>query len=217
MDIEAIVKSRFTTKVFDPARKIEPAIIQKIETLLRYSPSSTNAQPWHFFMVGTEEGKAKVLQSMTGRYGFNAEKVKMASHVVVMCSRATIDEAYLASVLAQEDKDGRLPDEAARQAQANGRAYFVNRHRYELRDAQHWMDKQVYLALGFLLLGAAALGVDACPIEGFDQVAMDEALGLRAQNLGSTVVVALGYHASDDFNAALPKSRMSDDAVLTRL
>jgi len=73
------------------------------------------------------------------------------------------------------------------------------------------------LALGFLLLGAAAMGVDACPIEGFDQGAVDEALGLREQGLSSTVIVALGFRAADDFNAKLPKSRLPVEQVITRL
>ena len=217
MNIEEIVKTRYTSKVFDPARKIAPELIEKIETILRYSPSSTNAQPWHFFIVGSEEGKARLLKAATGRYAFNGEKIKDCSHAVVMCHRATIDEAHLQDVLAQEEKDGRFADEKAKEGQHQGRSYFVNRHRFELRDAQHWMDKQVYLALGFLLLGAATLGIDACPIEGFDQVALDEELGLRAKNLNSSVIVALGYHSDADFNATTPKSRLPFGTIITRL
>jgi len=217
MDIEQLVKTRYTSKAFDPSRKIEPAVIEKIETILRYSPSSTNAQPWHFFIVGTDEGKARLMRGMTGRYAFNGEKIKNASHAALMCHRAVIDEAHLLDVLAQEEKDGRFVDAKAKEGQHQGRSYFVNRHRFELRDAQHWMDKQVYLALGFLLLGAATLGIDACPIEGFDQVALDEELGLRAKNLNSSVIVALGYHSDADFNAGVPKSRLETEKVITRL
>ena len=63
----------------------------------------------------------------------------------------------------------------------------------------------------------AALGVDACPIEGFDQGAVDAALGLREQGLSSTVIVALGFRAKDDFNAKLPKSRLPASEVITTL
>ena len=51
---------------------------------------------------------------------------------------------------------------------------------------------------------AGVLGIDACPIEGFDMKAMDEELGLRARGLTSSVIVALGYRAAEDFNAKLP-------------
>lgn len=217
MDIASILTKRYTAKAFDPDRKIDPAIVAQIEMLLRYSPSSTNFQPWHFIIAETEQGKARVAKATVGRYAFNSEKITKASHVVVLCARATIQDQDLAAVLSQEDKDGRFADPQAKETQHQGRSYFVNRHRFELRDAAHWMDKQVYLALGFLLLGAATLGVDACPIEGFDQVALDEELGLRSQNLNSTVIVALGYHSDADFNANLPKSRLPADAVLTKI
>ena len=77
------------------------------------------------------------------------------------------------------------------------------------------MEKQTYLALGTLLLGAAALEVDATPMEGFDAKALDDELGLRERGLTSVVIVSLGYHAAGDFNATLPKSRLASEAVFT--
>ena len=56
----------------------------------------------------------------------------------------------------------------------NTRHMFVNIHRYEQKDAQHWMEKQTYLNLGTILLGAAALGLDAVPLEGIDAKALNE-------------------------------------------
>jgi nitroreductase/dihydropteridine reductase len=88
-------------------------------------------------------------------------------------------------------------------------------HRSELQDTQQWMEKQVYLALGSLLLGAAALEVDATPIEGFDRAVLDEVLCLRGKGLSSVVLAALGYRSEDDFNASLPKSRLPEDEIFT--
>ena len=55
-----------------------------------------------------------------------------------------------------------------KQATHGGRTYFANIHRYELKDLSHWMDKQVYLNMGSFLLGVAAMGIDALPMEGVD-------------------------------------------------
>lgn len=217
MNIAHYATRRYTTKAFDPARKIEHSTVEQLETLLRYSPSSTNAQPWHFVIASSDEGKARIAKASTGFYSFNEAKIRNASHVVVFCTRAAIDDAHLQQVLAQEDSDGRFDSDEARAGQHRGRAHFVNMHRFERRDAVHWMEKQVYLAVGTLLLGAATLEVDACPIEGFDQKQLDEELGLREQGLVSAVIVALGYRAADDFNARLPKSRLPVDTVITRL
>ncbi|MBV1775292.1 oxygen-insensitive NAD(P)H nitroreductase [Burkholderiaceae bacterium DAT-1] len=217
MNIAELVTTRRTTKAFDPARKIAPETFAQIETLLRYSPSSTNSQPWHFVIASDEAGKALIAKACGDTFAFNDAKVRNASHVIAFCTRATIDESYLATLLDQETTDGRLGDDTARANQHKGRARFVNMHRFERRDAQHWMEKQTYLALGTLLLGAAALGVDACPIEGFDNVTLDDVLGLRDKGYTSSVLVALGYSSADDFNAKLPKSRLPAETIFTRL
>lgn len=217
MDIVKILNERYTTKVFDRTKKIPQEQIEKIEAILRKSPSSTNAQPWHFFIASTEDGKARIAKAATGRYIFNAAKITEASHVVVLCARAAIDEAYLRQVLEAEAKDGRFANEELKKGQHDGRSYFVNMHRYERRDAQHWMEKQVYLATGALLVGAAALGIDSCTMEGFDQAALDAELGLRDKGLISSVVVSLGYRAAEDINAKLPKSRLPLADVITEI
>ncbi len=217
MHIDEYAKARYTTKAFDPARRIPQDQVTQIETLLRFSPSSTNVQPWHFFIAGTDEGKERIAKATTGFYSFNAPKVLNASHVVVFCTRNNVDEAHLQAVLAQEDKDGRFHDAATRDGWHGGRSYFVNMHRFELRDVQHWMEKQVYLALGTLLYSVSLLGIDACPMEGFDQRILDQELDLRTIGCTSSVIVPLGYRAADDFNAKLPKSRLPGEAILTRL
>ena len=217
MNIAAIATSRRTAKAFDPSRKLSAEHVEQIETLLRYSPSSVNSQPWHYVIAASDAGKARLAKATTGTYAFNEPKLRNASHVVVLCTRAIIDEPYLATLLEQEARDGRFASDEARGVQQRGRGYFVGMHRFEKRDAQHWMEKQVYLALGTLLFGAAALGIDACPIEGFDQAVLDAELGLRDKGYTSAVLVALGYRGADDFNAALPKSRLPQEQVITRL
>ncbi len=75
------------------------------------------------------------------------------------------------------------------------------------------MEKQVYLNVGTLLLGASTLEIDAVPIEGF----VDEEFGLREKGYTSVVIVPLGYHAEDDFNAKTPKSRWDAETVFTEI
>lgn len=217
MNITHHSKTRYTTKSFDPNFKLSADQVNDVETLLRYSPSSTNAQPWHFFLASTPEGKARVAKATSGFYSFNEPKVLQASHVVVFCSRTQVDESYLQTVLKQEAQDGRFATPEAAQGQHRGRSFFVDMHRHELRDATHWADKQVYLAVGTLLLGVSTLGIDSCPIEGFDSKILDEELALREKGLVSTVIVALGRRTDDDFNAKLPKSRLSASTVITHI
>ncbi|MCS6176461.1 oxygen-insensitive NAD(P)H nitroreductase [Shewanella baltica] len=215
-DLSFFAKKRYTTKAFDPTKTIPAEKIADIKTLLQFSPSSVNSQPWHFVLASTAEGKALIAQA-TENYAFNTQKILNASHVVVLCTRTQLDEAYLLQILEQEEKDGRLANEEAKQAQHNGRSFFANMHKFEMKDAQHWMEKQVYLALGTLMLGASVLDIDTCPIEGFDATKMNQVLGLREQGLCACVVVAMGYHAEDDFNAKLPKSRLEQEVIFTEI
>lgn len=217
MDISRIASRRYTTKAFDPEKRIDPALMEQIETLLRLAPSSTNSQPWHFVIAASDEGKARIARATTGPYGSNEPKVLNASHVIVLCARTALDDGHLQRVLEQEEQDGRFNTPEAKEATRRGRGFYVHLHREELHDTPHWMEKQVYIALGALLMGAAALEIDACPIEGFDRVALDEALGLGERGLTAVVMAALGYRSTDDFNAALPKSRLPAEEIFTCL
>ncbi|MFV7785309.1 oxygen-insensitive NAD(P)H nitroreductase [Shewanella marisflavi] len=207
---------RYTTKAFDPNRKIDQEKIEEIKQLLRMSPSSTNSQPWHFVLASTDEGKAKIAEA-TNDFAFNTPKILNASHVLVLCAKTSMDDAHLQKLLEQEAADGRFADEQAKQGQHNGRSFFVNMHRVELKDAQHWMEKQVYLAMGTLLLGASLLDIDACPIEGFNATKLNQVLDLPAQGYAATVVVSLGYRSEEDFNAKLPKSRLPIETLFTEI
>ncbi|MCW8927991.1 MAG: oxygen-insensitive NAD(P)H nitroreductase [Gammaproteobacteria bacterium] len=215
MDIVRIATQRYTTKAYDPHKRIGAAQLEQLMTLLRLAPSSVNSQPWHFVIAGREETKTRIARATTGPYAANEQKVLNASHVVVLCARAELDDAHLARILAQEEQDGRFTTAEGKAAQMKGRGFYVDLHRNELHDTRHWLEKQVYLALGTLLLGAAAMGIDATPIEGFDQQALDKELGLDERGLHSVVLAALGYRSEDDFNATLPKSRLQASELFT--
>jgi len=217
MNVARIALSRHTCKAYDPERQIPAEQIEQLRTLLRFSPSSVNSQPWHFVIASTSEGKERIARAASeDAYANNGPKILNASHVVVFCARTELDDAYLAGLLEQEQTDGRLPTPEAKEAQNRGRNYYANLHR-EAGNTQCWMEKQVYLALGTLLFGAAALEIDATPIEGFDPAKLDEVLHLPEQGLKSVVIAALGYRGADDFNADLPKSRRPAESVISEI
>jgi nitroreductase/dihydropteridine reductase len=217
MQLTALAKSRYTTKAYDASRKIPQETIHELLEQLRQSPSSVNSQPWHFIVASDEQGKARVAKSAEGGFVYNEAKMLNASHVIVFCTRTEMPESHLQAVLAQEATDGRFANDEARAGQDKSRRGYVNMHKFDQKDVQHWMEKQTYLALGTLLLGAASLGLDATPMEGFDFKKLDEELGLRDKGFTSLVVVSLGYRSDSDFNATLPKSRLPAETVFTFL
>ncbi|QKG70533.1 oxygen-insensitive NAD(P)H nitroreductase [Erythrobacter mangrovi] len=216
--IVATAKSRHTAKAYDITRRIPDEDIQGIKDLLRFSPSSTNSQPWHFVIVGTEEGKALVAKAAEDAFAFNKPKITDASHIVIFASRNTVDEDYLRHLLDREIADGRfVGDIPTLSAQLHaGRSMFVNMHR-DAGDLEAWTQAQTYLNMGQFMLGVAAMGIDATAMEGVDTDVLDIEFGLREKGFRSLVAVSLGYRSEDDFNARLPKSRLFESEVFTEV
>jgi nitroreductase/dihydropteridine reductase len=216
-ELTRIATTRHTCKAFDPTRTIAPADLAALRAVLRYAPSSINSQPWHFLIAGSDAAKARLTVATEGNFAYNTAKLRNCSHALVLCVRRELDDAHVAAILEQEDRDGRFPTPQARSNQNNSRNFYVNLHRNELRDSDAWMQRQVYIALGMLLQGAALLGIDACPIEGFDSAKLDAELQLAKRNLTAVVLVALGYRSADDFNAKMPKSRLTEMRMFTEI
>ncbi|ELY4157144.1 oxygen-insensitive NAD(P)H nitroreductase [Cronobacter turicensis] len=214
MNLNEIIRTRHTSKAYDHSRKLMAEQQQELLDLLRFSPSSVNSQPWHFFAVTTEEGKQQILPALMDA---NQVKAKNAAMTVVFTIKEELNEAHLLQLLEKEQQDGRYDSDEARAGNDKGRRFFVGLNSQTPEQQREWMTRQAYLALGFLLLGAAAMGLDATPIEGFHPEKMDELLGLKEKGLRSVVVATIGYRSDADFNATLPKSRLDQDVVITQL
>lgn len=212
------VQNRYSAKAFDPTKKISNENIEKVKELLRFSASSTNAQPWYFIIASTDEGKARIAKS-TEAFKFNTPSILNASHVVIFASRLDMTEEHLLKVLEQEEKDGRFKAAPSFKEQMHqGRSWFINIHKNEFKDIDQWMAKQTYLNVGAFLLGVSALDIDAVPMEGFDPKILDAEFGLDKKGYTSLVLVPIGYHDEEkDYNKAMPKSRLPYTDILTEV
>ena len=65
-----------------------------------------------------------------------------------------------------------------------------------------------------MMSGAASMGIDSCPIEGFDAESMESflknELGIDTQEFGTAVMVAFGYRKDEPKRA---KIRQNLDAI----
>lgn len=214
MDMLSIAKQRFTSKHYDASRHISDQDMQALRETLRLTPSSVNSQPWHFFEVSSEEGKAALLPAILD---FNKERVQKASHVVICAIRKELDSAYLDRLMAQEVADGRFSADEAKNGADSGRRHFVDLHVNQLQDANSWETHQAYIAMGFLLYAASGMGINATPIEGLDMDEMDRILKLSERGLKTVYCVSLGYGDPNDANASRPKSRLPLQEMYTVL
>lgn len=207
MNLAQLAETGHFTKVFDPNRTIPEADFELLLKFLRWIPQSVNAQSSHYIVAANQQARARIAGAIGDGFGINTPKLLNASHVIVFTTRQNITNEYLDELHAQEVSDGKFPnEEIANQWKAVVRGW-IDFHRYDVKDLNHWMEKQTYLGLGMMLMAAEEMGINAIPLEGFDSRALDKELGLREQGFTTTVLLALGYRAESDFYAATPKSR----------
>jgi len=197
---------RYATKQFDPKRKISAQDWATLEEALRLSPSSGGLQPWKFIVITDAAVRAKLTPASYGQAQIND-----ASHLVVFAAKNNFSEADVDAHIKHVAEVQGTPIEALAPLRGMLVGGIVQRQDEAARLA--WARNQAYIALGNLLTSAALLGIDACPMEGFDRAQYDEILGLKAKGLAATVIATVGYRLPTDKYAAAPKVRFPKEQV----
>lgn len=197
---------RYATKQFDPNRKISVSDWTTLEEALRLTPSSGGLQPWKFVVVTDPAVRAKLRPASYGQ-----PQITDASHLVVFAAKNNFSEADVDSHLQNVARAQGVPVESL----AQFRGMLVGGIVQAMDEAarNNWARNQAFIALGNLLTSAALLGIDACPMEGFDRAQYDEILGLKAKGYSSAVIATLGYRLPTDKYAIAPKVRFSKEQI----
>ncbi len=204
------LKWRYATKVFDPERRIPDDLWKTLEETLVLSASSFGLQPYRFLVI-----ENRALREQLMPHAWNQRQVVDASHFVVFAARTRVTEAEIDEFIRLIAQVRGVPVES------------LNAYRGMMTgslltpafapQARHWATHQAYLALGNLMTAAALLGVDTCPMEGFNPAEFDRILGLAEQGLTAAVCCALGYRAATDKYATLPKVRFPASHLVRRM
>ena len=211
MDALTIAQNRYTSKAYDASKKIPQDTLNNFLEILRLTPSSINIQPWQFIVAQSDQAKQNISHAMPDHFAYNIPKVLHASEVIIFTAKTDIDQHHLDAIIEAEDQAGRFRTPESKQAQKETRTRYIEL--YKTKDIHRWVDNQIHIALGSALYAAKSLGIDATAIGGFDLTLLDQHLNLTAQGLRSVVLLSLGYHSTEDFNADLPKARLTRDAV----
>ncbi|STV55706.1 Oxygen-insensitive NAD(P)H nitroreductase [Klebsiella pneumoniae] len=218
MDIVSVALKRYSTKAFDATKKLTAGEAEQLKTLLavqaRLAPTPSRGT-----LLSPAPMKAKLAWRKPPAAPTCSTNVKFSTPRTWWCSarKTAMDDAWLQRVVDQEEADGRFATPDAKAANHKGRTFFADMHRKELKDDDQWMAKQVYLNVGNFLLGVAAMGLDAVPIEGVDFAILDEEFDLKAQGYTSPGGGPVGHHSVEDFNATLPKSRLPQSTTITEI
>ncbi|UOE47389.1 nitroreductase family protein [Mucilaginibacter sp. SMC90] len=196
---------RYATKKYNTSKKIDPAVFKDLTETVRLAPSSFGLQPYKFLLI---EDKSKLEEISRAAHG--QPQITTGAHVMVLAVETNIDEKTVASYI---DKAA-----TARQTERKNlepREQFVNTVLSKLDYNQRiiWAEKQAFLAVGVFVSAAAEAGIDASPMEGFDNATVDAILGLKEKNLTSALLFVIGYRSEEDEFAAIPKVRKPKEEI----
>ena len=191
---------RHACKEFDSTKKISDEEFNTILEIGRVSPSSFGFEPWKFVIVQNETLREKLKEFSWGAQG----QLPTASHFMIVLARKKNGMLYSSDYIQHMMKDVKqLPEDVQ---QMYGEFYEkFQKVDFNLlqsdRNLFDWATKQTYIALANMMSGAAYMGIDSCPIEGFDynlteQFIQDE-LNIDTEEFGPAVMVAFGYRKEE--------------------
>ncbi|HGO5856933.1 TPA: NAD(P)H-dependent oxidoreductase [Mannheimia haemolytica] len=183
---------RSACRSYDPNKKISKEDMDYILELGRLSPSSVGSEPWKFLVLQNPEIRSKIAPVSWGI----KHPMEEMSHLVVILTKKNVryDSAYMRDMLAKRG----LTDEQIEASLVRYKSFQEEDMKLlSEREIFDWSTKQTYIALGNIMTGAALIGIDSCPIEGFhydtvNQILSDEGL-FDLNEYGVSCMITFGY------------------------
>jgi nitroreductase len=188
---------RHACREFDPDKKIPGDDFRLILETGRLSPSSFGYEPWKFVVVQNRQLREKLKPASWGAQ----KQLDTASHFVLILARKKRsmmpDSPYIDGLLRD-----RFPAEMVERRKEVYQKFLESDFKLLDNDRYFfdWACRQTYIALGNMMTAAAFLGIDSCPIEGYDQELVEEVLreeGVVDENFGLSCMVAFGYRVHE--------------------
>ncbi|ANG62767.1 NAD(P)H-dependent oxidoreductase [Marinobacterium aestuarii] len=212
---------RHATKVFDADRKIDDSEFETILQSARLSPSSFGMEPWHLLIV-QNPAKRELFRDFAwganGAFNGSAGQLGTASHFAILLAHTGATMTHHSDYLQKHMKDVKqLPDDVI--GFINGAYQKFQQQDFHIegdRQITDWSARQAYIPLANMMTTAALMGIDSCPIEGFE---MDKTSAVLAEHFDidpaiyqPAVMLAFGYRADAP---AHPKTRRALDQMVT--
>jgi len=191
---------RYATKRMNGA-KVPQEKVDKILEAIRLAPTSFGLQAFKVIVIEDAALREQIFNTACQQ-----PQIKEASHVLVFAANKKVTQELVDNYITNIASARNIPVEGL-----NGfKDMFAGVVAGDATQNFGWTARQTYIALGVGLVAAAEEEVDATPMEGFSNEALDNILGLAEQNLSSTIIMTLGYRdAVNDYLASLAKVRKS--------
>jgi nitroreductase len=213
--LEAIFQRR-AVKLFEPV-EISKELREQILNAARHAPSSFNTQPYRFYWVETAEEKTAVAKLCLGQKPAETASALLVAVADIGSLTATSQGQLQWMRSRSEFSEAKICD-YERTAKI-GRILFmpgplgifgvIKWGMFRLlnlwkvmgmpplsrQDLFKWATKSTSLACENLMIAAEALGINTCPMEGFDDRRLSRYLGLSARCHEIVMVIAIGKKA----------------------
>ncbi|WP_047248039.1 nitroreductase family protein [Maribacter thermophilus] len=202
------LKWRYATKKYSN-KKVANDDLEKIVEAINLSASSIGMQTYRLFVI-----EDQALKKELGEGSFNSQ-IAECSHLLIFAAFDSINGETIDNYIEFVAKERETPVEELTNFKNTIRDYLLAR-----TDDENfiWSAKQAYIGLGTALIAAAALKIDATPMEGFDAEKFDKILRLKEKKLKSVVLLALGYRDEEnDYLAKLKKVRIPIQEFCTKV
>ena len=206
---------RHATKVFDPDKKISDAEFETILEAGRLSPTSFGHEPFKILVIQSPQMREYFREFSWGANGAmsgSTGQLGTASHFgIILASTAKTMTAGSDYLQDHYRTVKQLPEEVIDLFNgAYGKFQSSDHHVSSEREIADWSGKQAYIVLGNMMTAAALMGIDSCPMEGFDMAlttnTLSEHFGVDTTRWKPAVMFAFGHRASDP---QFPKTRRS--------
>lgn len=200
MDLLQTLQWRYATKKFDPTKKVEQTLVDKIIEAAWLAPTSSGLQPFQVINITDQLVKERIVSIANAQ-----QQISDCSHLLVFAAwdnytSERIDHIYHCITSERNQNPDQYKSYTDRL-----KALYLTR---PAEDNHEHAARQAHIGFAFSIAMAAQLQVDATPMEGFVKDDLDKLLNLKELGLRSVLLLPLGYRdQANDWLVHLKKVR----------
>ena len=204
MELLNALEWRYASKKMN-GKKVPEDKVEKILEAIRLAPSSIGLQPYSVMVITDPELKKKILPIAN-----NQQQIVDSSHLLVFAAWDKITIERVEEFIRLNAKTRKVSLESLDGLKSK----LFNISKRSDEENFEWAARQTYIAFATGIAAAAEERVDATPMEGFNNVSLDELLNLKGKGLRSLTLLPLGYRENEkDWLVNLPKVRREKEKL----
>ncbi|MBA4464024.1 MAG: nitroreductase family protein [Nitrosopumilaceae archaeon] len=174
MDTFDAIKTRRAIKKFDPSHKMSPEEIKFLMELAILAPTSYNQQNWRFIIATDQDVKDKISKAARDQ-----AQPKDGSLVIVLCGDTN----------AWKTNPNRYWRNAPKERQEQVTKALEKKYSGSSENRRDEVMKSCGFAAQTIMLAAKQMGLDSCPMRGFDYDDLAKVINLPQDHIIAMMVV----------------------------